>query len=220
MKLQNIIIMLFVATLSATAQMTPEQSAAKAKEILNKVSAQNKKQTSFQATFTFTLDNKQENITEKYDGNILVKGNKYRLMLMNTITYFDGTAQYTWMKESNEVNISSAEDEDGNETLNPATVFNIYEKGFKLKYIGDKVVDNISCNEIDLYPEDRNKPYSRIKLMVDKAKNQIYSLMQQGKDGNNYTVKVVKLLPNAAATDKDFTFDKAAHPKVQIIDMR
>ena len=74
--------------------------------------------------------------------------------------------------------------------------------------------------EIDLYPEDRSKPYSRIRLTIDRSKMQIRTLVQQGKDGNTYTIKVLSLNANATAKASDFSFDKAANPQVQVVDLR
>jgi len=75
-------------------------------------------------------------------------------------------------------------------------------------------------HEIDLFPENRDKPFSRIKLLVVKDNLQIYSFKQVGKDGNNYTVLVKKMTTNQPFADTEFTFNKAANPSVDIIDMR
>jgi outer membrane lipoprotein-sorting protein len=193
--------------------------AAKAKEILNKVSAKTKQYQSIKADFSFELENLQDKIKETQDGSILLKGGKYRITLMGVVNYYDGKTLATWMKDAGEVNISEPDMSD--ETmLNPANIFTIYEKGFKLKYIGEKTIAGKTMYEIDLYPEDRNKPFSRVKLMINKEAMQIHSFMQQGKDGNNYTITLKKMETNVAAADSDFVFNKSANPKVQVIDLR
>ena len=219
MKTRTLLITALLLAMDAGAQTTPDESARKAKETLDKVSAVNQKLKTFEARFSFTLNNQQEHITEKYDGNILVSGEKYRLTLMNAVTYFDGTTQAVWLKEANEVNLS-APDEDDEDSLNPAKIFNIYSHGFKFKYLGDRTEEGVPVCEIDLYPEDRSKPYSRIRLTIDRSKMQIRTLVQQGKDGNTYTVKVLSLNANATAKASDFSFDKAANPQVQVVDLR
>ncbi len=213
------IITLTVTLLLSLAAVAQTDDAAKAKDILNKVSAKTRQYQTIKADFSFSLENLQDNIKENHDGSILLKGNKYRIALMGVINYFDGKTLYTWMKEAEEVNVSEPDMTDES-TLNPASIFTIYEKGFKLKYVGEKNVGGKMMHEIDLYPENRDKPFSRIKLTINKETLQINSFMQQGKDGNNYTITVKTMQTNVPATDGDFIFNKTANPKVQVIDLR
>ncbi len=213
------IVALTLTLLLSIAAVAQTDDAAKAKEILSKVSAKTRQFQSIKADFSFALENLQDKIKENHDGVILLKGNKYRISLMGVINYFDGKTLYTWMQEAGEVNVSEPDMSDES-TLNPATIFTIYEKGFKLKYIGEKTIAGKLMHEIDLYPENRDKPFSRIKLTINKETLQIYSFMQQGKDGNNYTITVKNMQTNVASTDADFVFNKTANPKVQVIDLR
>nr|WP_321410163.1 LolA-like putative outer membrane lipoprotein chaperone [uncultured Carboxylicivirga sp.] len=207
-------LLLLVIAIGASAQ-----SAEKAKEILDKVSAKTKAYPSIIADFSFKMENLQENIEEIYDGSIILKGNKYKVSLMDVDTYYDGEVLYTHMVEAGEVNITTP-DPDDEETLNPATIFNIYQDGYKLNYVGDGVAEGRDVHEIDLYPTNRDKPYSRIKLLVFKDDLTLFSFRQMGKDGNNYTVIVKKMITNKQVDDKSFVFDTAANPDVDVIDMR
>ncbi|WP_439185080.1 LolA family protein [Carboxylicivirga taeanensis] len=195
------------------------QSQDKAKGILDQVSAKTKEYTSIVANFSFAMENLQEGINEAYEGHIILKGNKYKVNLMDVDTYFDGEVLYTHMIDADEVNITVPDLED-EETLNPATIFSIYEKGYTFNYVAEGNVDGKACHEIDLYPVNRDKPFSRIKLLVLKDDLQLYSIRQVGKDGNNYTVTVKEMQTNKQFDDKAFVFDQAANPDVDVIDMR
>jgi len=195
------------------------QSSEKAKEILDKVSAKTKAYQTIKADFSFAMENLQEEINETYEGKIILKGNKYKVSLMNVDSYYDGTALYTHMIDAEEVNVSEPDPSD-EETLNPATIFTIYEKGYTFNYIGEGTAAGKPCHEIDLYPENRDKPFSRIKLLILKDDLQLYSLRQIGKDGNNYTITVKSMKTNAPVDDKTFVFDTSTHPDVDVIDMR
>ncbi len=205
--------------INTIAQDDYEQNVKKAKEILDKVSTKTKSYKTISADFTFSMENLQEDISETNEGTILIKGDKYKVSLMGVDTYYDGKAIYTYMKEAEEVNITEPDPED-EETLNPATIFTIYETGFKYKYIGEKTENGKTFYEIDLYPENRDKPYSRIKLKILKDDLQLYSLRQVGKDGNNYTVVVKSMKTNIPLDDSIFVFDPSKHPDVDVIDMR
>ncbi len=192
----------------------------KAKTILDQVSEINKTHTSVKADFTFSLDNAEEDIHEKSEGNIILKGNKYRLFLMNTYTYFDGTTIYQHLIDAEEVNIREPEDDDEEANLNPTQIFNLYETGFKFSYVEEQKTPVGTFHVIDLFPLDKEKPFSRIRLHIDKPSLEIKSLVSIGKDGNNITIKIKKFEPNIEFKDSDFVFDKAANPNVDIIDMR
>ena len=211
--------LLAVIFFNSYAQDDYEQNVKKAKEILDKVSAKTKSYKTISADFTFSMENLQEDISETNEGTILIKGDKYKVSLMEVDTYYDGKAIYTYMKEAEEVNVTEP-DPDDEETLNPATIFTIYETGFKYRYIGEKTENGKTFYEIDLYPENRDKPYSRIKLRILKDDLQLYSLRQVGKDGNNYTVVVKSMKTNIPLDDSMFVFDPAKHPDVDVIDMR
>ncbi len=210
---------LSIALLSFISISSFAQNAEKAKEILDKVSEKTKSYTSISADFTFSMENLQEEISEINKGTILIKDNKYKVSLMGVDTYYDGNAIYTHLIEAEEVNITEP-DPDDEETLNPATIFTIYEQGFKYKYVGEGTENGKDLYEIDLYPENRDKPYSRIKLRILKDDMTLYTLRQIGKDGNNYTVVVKSMKTNITLDDNMFVFNTESHPEVDVIDMR
>jgi outer membrane lipoprotein-sorting protein len=191
----------------------------KAKTILDKVSAINKGHASVKAEFTFNMDNAEEDIHESSEGNILLKGDKYRLYLMDVYTYFDGTTMYQHLVDAEEVNIKEP-DEDEEEGLNPTQIFNLYETGFKFSYVEEQTTPAGTFHVIDLFPFDEEKPFSRIRLHIDTKSLEMKSLVSIGKDGNNITIKIKKFKPNIEFKDSDFVFDQAANPDVEVVDMR
>ena len=71
-----------------------------------------------------------------------------------------------------------------------------------------------------MFPTDTDRGFSHIRLKINQATNQIQALKSVGIDGNNISIILKKLTPNIALTNKDFVFDTAAHPDVEINDMR
>ncbi len=195
------------------------QSDPKAIEILDKVSAHMQTFKTMYAEFQFVLENNQENITDKRYGKIWIKGNKYKIDMMGTETYFDGKSQWTYLKESNEVNITNPDQED-NESINPAKIFDIYQEGFKVRYIAQKFEGTRAIYVIDLFPLDKSKPFSRITLKIDKDKNELYAFKRFDKDGNYYTIKIAKIITNKPLDESTFLFNKSEHSGVEIIDLR
>jgi len=195
------------------------QNPEKAKEILDQVTTKTKTFSTIQADFSFAMENTQEEIKEEYQGKIFIKGDKYKAKLMGVDTYFDGKTLWTHMIDAAEVNIDEPNPDD-EETLNPASIFTIYQKGFKYAFLGEKTTNGFTVFAIDLFPINRDKPYSRIKLEINKDNLELYRIIQLGKDGNNYTITVNSMKTNSPMTDTMFVFDANANPDVEVIDMR
>ena len=210
-----IIILLSLGFVTAQAQYDK-----KAKEILDKVSAKNKAFSSEHVDFLYIQENINDKTKNVKNGTLLLKSTKYKLDLMGNTILCDSKTIWSYMKETNEVNISNVADQEGS-LLNPAKVFTMYEKGFKYKFIRERFEDNRSVYEIELYPEKVNESqFTKVRLLIDKDKNQLYLVQYFSKDANRVTIEIQKITPNEAMTDNMFTFDKTKYPKVEVVDMR
>jgi outer membrane lipoprotein carrier protein len=133
----------------------------------------------------------------------------------------DGKTVWTHQKEMNEITITQPDPNDES-ALNPSTILNVYEKGFKYKFMGEFTNKGQTFYQIDLYPElPKKKNYSIVKLKIDKAKSQIQSIKMVGKDGVDNTIELVEFVPNVLVVDAMFKFDPTKYPKnIEINDMR
>lgn len=194
------------------------QKDANAEIILSKVSETYKGYDSFRIKFNLTIENIEEQIRETSKGVADIKGNKYKVDIMGAETYFDGKTRYTFLKDSEEVNISEPE-EDDSELSNPAKIFDLYKNGFNYSLIKEYKKDGVSIAEIVLIPiEDRD--FEKVYLFVDSKKNEVLSFKSEGKDGNNLILKMTKLETNHDFDDTHFIFDTKANPNVEVVDMR
>ncbi|MBI5217453.1 MAG: outer membrane lipoprotein carrier protein LolA [Bacteroidia bacterium] len=194
---------------------------AKAKEILDKVSAKTKAYKTIKADFVINREDKKDvkkSNTQK--GTIWIKGSKYKLDVLGTITYCDGKTRWAYIKESKEINITEPDKKTDN-LVDPTKVFTIYEKGYKYKFMYEKFEDGLQLYEIDLYPETVEKiKVSRITLQIEKNENRLHCIKYVEKDGVTVTVKIAKFSPDAEISDAEVTFNKANFPGAEIIDMR
>jgi outer membrane lipoprotein-sorting protein len=198
-----------------------------AKKILNQVSAKYRSYNVVKADFTFTYENKQASTKDSQSGTLISKSNtnKYRVSIYsadNATTeqeiISDGKNQWTYIRKDKEVELSDVDN--SSESLNPAQLFTIYEKGYKYVYNGDEKADGKTYQVIDLTPEDEKKPFFKIRLSIDKAKKQIYSAIIFDKNGSRYTYIVRSFTPNVKVSENTFTFDKKDHPGVELVDLR
>ncbi len=212
-------IIIFIVAAFALPLTAQTEDSAKAKEILDKVSAKTKTYKSIEVDFSFTLENLQANITDQYSGNLVLKGDKYRASIMGVNNFFDGKTMWMLMEDANEVNISNADDME-EDMLNPTNIFTIYEQGFRMSYVGEAVLNGKKVDLIDLFPENRDKPFSKIKLYIYKDNLQFAKVEQIGRDGTNYIIDVRKMDVNKSYDDSYFVFDASKYPGVEIIDLR
>lgn len=209
---------LFFATLLLAAN-TYAQDDPKSRAIVDAVIAKNKTYKSFDADFSSRLVNTASKLDVKQDGNLKVKNRKFRLTLLDNVVINDGTALWTYSKKTNEVSITNPSEMD--ETLDPANLFNVYEKGFKSQYVGAGTEDGVAVETINLFPlEPAKKAYHTVVLTVDKAKMEPKKVVMKYKDGNVVTYTLKKFTPNAEMVDALFAFDKGKYPGVEVNDMR
>jgi len=193
----------------------------KAKSILENVTKTTQSFQSIRAVFDYIMDNKEEGIHEENKGEIIMKGEKYQLKLpqLGLEVYCDGKNVWSYMKDANEVSITSMEDE-SSEMMNPSKLFTIYEEGFNYRFVKETTADGKTVYVIDLFPQTKEIEYSKITVQIDKQQMLIKSAEMTGKEGNNYTVRVNNLTTNVPAEDRLFVFDAAKHPGVETVDLR
>lgn len=195
---------------TSTAQNDP-----KAKKILDDLSSKTKSYSTIKAEFSKTLEKKDKS-KETQDAKIQTKGGKYKLSITGHEIYCDGKTVWDYGKDANEVSVKDVET-DGNDIINPSTIFTIYEKGFKYKFDSE----DAKTETISLFPENPDKQkFHTVKLSIDKIKKQIVSVKMLMKDGSSQTFTVKSFVANADIPDTDFTFNTKTHPGVTVEDLR
>lgn len=203
------------------AMFSMAQQDPKAKSILDDVSAKTRSYKTISADFSFSMENKAMSINEKNDGSIKLKGQKYLVDLpgAGVKVYSDGKTNWNYMKQGNQVTISTIEDS-GSELMDPSSLFSIYEKGFTSKFIDEKTVAGKVVYQIDLFPDKKEFDVSKITLEINKSTMMIQSAQLHGTDGNLYGLVVKKMETDRDFPDNDFVFDAKKFPDVEIIDLR
>lgn len=214
MKKTLLLLAILLPVLHAFSQDDP-----KGRAIVDQVIAKNKSYKSFDADFSSRLVNNASKLDITQQGNLKLKDRKFRLTLLDNVVINDGQALYTYSKKTNEVTISDPSEMD--ETLDPANLFNVYEKGFKSQYVGTGTEDGVAVETIKLFPLDpAKKAFHTVILTVDKNKMEPKKVVLKYKDGNEVTYILKRFVPNAEMVDALFTFDKNKYPGVEVNDMR
>jgi outer membrane lipoprotein-sorting protein len=194
------------------------QGDAKSTPILKSVSAKYKSYKSLSATFKLSRVDQKTKASENFSGSIVLSGAKFQFVLNNQTVMSDGASTWTYLKESNEVQIS--ESKAAGDAITPTNIFTLYEKGFKTKFIGENAEKGGTAQQIELTPEDTKKNYFKILLSIDKAGQFVKEAKIYEKSGAILTYTIVKFTPNSAVTDNMFVFDAKKYPGVEVIDLR
>lgn len=220
MKKITVILVSFVLFFSAYSQQTDAKQDPQAKKILDSAAEKMKQYKTIQANFELTIEDRKEGTKNESEGKIKTKGEKYVLESMGTTVFYDGKTMWTYMKDVNEVTITEPDMDDEDFLSNPAKILNWYNRDFKYRHVGEIVKNGIPMHEIDLFPNDLNQPYSRIKLFLGKEDMLIYLVKSVGKEGLDYTVSISNYILDKELLDTVFTFNKDKYKNAEIVDMR
>jgi len=212
-----------VLTVSVFAQQqkpmtTKKFNDAESIKILNDLQAKLNSYSAISIDFAFQSE-KNEKITDEMQGSIKVKGTKYLLFTKTQQIYCNGVTVWNFLPEQKEVSISNYSEEDDSQMINPLSLVKNYAKQYKSNFIKEGMNKGVLEQIIDLTPLKASSLY-KIRLVIDKNKKQITRITIYEKDGTQYTYVVTKFLTNQPIDDKNFVFDTAKYPNVEIIDMR
>jgi len=190
----------------------------KAEAVLIAMSKKYEAYKSYQAKFEYELENTQAKVKDKFVGEIKVKGQKFTVNLGSQVIFNDGKTVWTYLKDENEVNVSDYKEDD--DALSPTKIYSMYKSGYKYLHVGVEKINKVSFDMIELVPENKNKPYFKIKLWISKKDKSISKWRIFEKNGNRYNYLVSNFIPNLKFEDVNFVFDKAKYEGVEVVDLR
>ena len=211
-----------IATLGtqAHAQSSAEKSSVeekKAKIILDKVSKKYRTLKAIAADFTLTIENQEAGVSEKQEGRVYIKGEKYKIATTALDRISDNNSVWTHFKAEEEVQITEFDPEDGD--LTPAQLFTIYKKDFSYRLNDELKQGKQVLALIDLTPKDKDMPYYKIRLTINKSTNLITKAKVFEKNTTTVTYELENFDTSKNLSDDFFSFDES-NTDVEIIDLR
>ena len=187
------------------------QSSENAKKILDDVSIKISSFENISFDFTYSLNNKEEQIKQETTGNVTVSGNKYKLNYLGATQLFDGEKTYTIIPENEEITISKSDDE--NEvSINPSKLLTFYKSGYSYSMdIKQKHLDK-SIQFIKLMPLDKNSVLKYLLLGIDMNSKDIYRLIEIGKNQTTTTLTINNQKTNIKLNDSFFSINLKNYP--------
>lgn len=213
-------ILLLIAILFWGSNLIFAQEDPEAKKILDKLSEKTKSHKVIKSDFEVIFKSTKDNMQNTSKGTITMKGEMYRLNFMDSEAFFDGKTLWNYIPEVNEVNISEPELNDDDLLNNPKQLFTVYENDYKYQLIKTMTDGNINYALVDLYPNNLDEEYSRIRLQINTNEYFLSSATIFGKDGSNYSIKISNYKTNLELDDSYFIFDKNKYKDIEVVDLR
>ncbi|REH01007.1 outer membrane lipoprotein-sorting protein [Flavobacterium aquicola] len=188
---------------------------AKAKALLDKVTAKVKSYDNITIDFKYSLNNAKENINQDSKGTVVMKGNQYVLNFMGITKLFDGKKTYTIVPEDEEITVSTLNDKD-EAAITPSKMLTFFNKGYKFSM---DIVQNAGGKKIQyikLVPSNPKDQRKEILVGVDSKTNNIYNIIEIGKKGTKTTLTVNSFKTNQALPKNQFTFAASKYPNYYI----
>ncbi|WP_320814195.1 outer membrane lipoprotein carrier protein LolA [Flavobacterium sp.] len=210
--MNNFFKVFFLLAISFSAQA---QNSAKAKSLLDDVSAQIKTYDNIVIDFKYSLNNPKENINQESKGNVALKGNLYNLNFMGVTKIFDGKKVYTIVPEDEEITISKFDDSDDN-AVTPSKMLTFFTSGYKYSW---DILQNVKGRKIQyvkLIPISSKDQRKEILIGIDVQTKNIYNLIETGKNGTKTTLTVNSFKTNQPLSKNHFTFTQSKYPNYYI----
>lgn len=179
--------------------------------LLNKVSENIKNYNNIYINYTYTLNNVEEDISQTNNGSFVTENNKWRFEMLGVTRIFDGSKLYSISPDDEEVTISSQDPEDET-TITPNKMLYFYEEGYYFEMDKSKFIGNGQYRKkiqyVKLIPKDSEAEIKYILLGIDTEFNQIYEVIETGKNETVTTISIVDFEFNLPLNSNLFVFDQ------------
>ena len=179
--------------------------------LLNKVSENTKNYDNIYINYAYTLKNIEEDINQTNNGSFVTENDKWRFEMLGVTRIFDGNKLYSISPDDEEVTISSQDPEDET-TITPNKMLYFYEDGYYFEMDEFRFVGNGQFRKkiqyVKLIPQDSEAEIKYILLGIDTEFNQIYEVIETGKNETVTTISIVDFEFNLPLDNKLFIFDE------------
>ena len=179
--------------------------------LLNKVSENIKNYENIYINYAYTLQNIEEDINQTNNGSFVTEDEKWRFEMLGVTRIFDGNKLYSISPDDEEVTISSQDPEDET-TITPNKMLYFYEEGYYFEMGESRFVGNGQFRKkiqyVKLIPKDSEAELKYILLGIDTEFNQIYEVIETGKNETVTTISIIDFEFNLPLDSKLFIFDE------------
>lgn len=197
------LILLFVIVLSVNAGWS--QKANEARKILDKTAAVLSSKGGAKANFRMT------GCMGNVSGSVSIKGNKFNAYTPSAIVWYDGRTQWTYMKRTQEVNVSNPT-EAQQQSMNPYKFLYIYKNGYSMDM-------KSTATGWKVHLKAYNQARTIKEMYIDITKKYQLNTVKMRQSGGWTTISVSGFR-KASLPDSQFRFNAKDYPNAEVIDLR
>lgn len=160
------------------------------------------------------------------EGTLQLKGDRFYLNSNGIQSWFDGKTQWSYVENSEEVNITNPSPEEL-QTIHPMALLSLYRHGYNYQYNGTQAYDGQKAHAITLTPEAAPKSgqsagqpnIRQITVLISPQHLPLY-IKVEPKHGPAQEYMVTSCQLHQSLNDATFTFDPQKYPNAEVIDLR
>ncbi len=145
-------------------------------------------------------------------GTVSIKGNKFNARTPQSIVWYDGKTQWSYMKKTNEVNVSTPTQAQ-QMSMNPYTFINIYKTGYKMDM-------KTSGNNYEVHLVAQNTKRSITEMYITINRNSYVPSKVRMKQGKSWSTITISNFQQKSLPNSTFTFKSKDFPSAEVIDLR
>ena len=211
MKFKNYFLFLFIGSVFTVWTQTPIE----AQNLLELASKQMESYENIEFEFSYTLNNRMEQINQESSGNVTIAQDKYKLKFLDAIQLFDGKALYTIVPENEEITITQAND-DEDFGINPKELLKFHKKGYNYHWDISQRVKGKNIQFVKLIPTNEDGDIVSLLLGIDTQKNHLYKLIEVGENGTVTTLTINQIKVDGSLPENFFVFNQDDYPNYYI----
>ena len=176
-----------------------------AKSVLDKAAANISVKSGVQASF------KMSGSMGTTSGTIAVKGKKFHATTPQAIVWFDGKTQWTYMKNNDEVNVTTPT-EAQLQAINPYNFINLYKNGYMATL-------NKSGKDYVVHLTASSKDKKIREMFISVNKSSYHPTQVKLLQGTKWTIFDITDLKKQNIPDTQFRFNAKDFPQAEVIDL-
>ena len=197
---------ILMATMVLMSLVANAQNAAEARKILDKTASVVGRKGGASANFTVSSSK-----VGTVSGSIATKGNMFHARTPQAIVWYNGKTQWSYMKTTNEVNISTPT-EAQKMKMNPYTFLTMYKSGYNLSMTRKGKNYNVH-----LVAQNKTRSVQEVYLSINSSYTPTTVKMREGQTWTTIAITNFRAQSQPTST---FTYRVKDFPSAEIIDLR
>lgn len=162
------------------------------------------------AKFTYTVTNPNIKKPVVKNGEVTLKGNKYKVVFTDEEMYCNGKFVWVVLKSDAEVVRSNYDPKEG---MSPDRIYKIYETGMKSRYDAEEG-DN---HKVTLFAKDESGDIWKTELWISKTTKLVRKAIMYARNGSQYQYDMSEVKTDTGVTEDIFNLNEKSYAQKEYI---